>query len=263
MPAPFVKPFRSQTKTATLVIGASGGVGAGIVGALLATGRGVVAIARDGGGLARLHEDFSRDPRLTLLPGSVASEAEATQLVRALRTLRVRPEAAVIAVGAPKVGGALLDRDGVFLADQFATQVLPHFHAAKALIPLLAEAAPDRLLLSIGSAAAQFPWAGYGHVSVCAAAQRMLIEALADECAHLPVRVQMLMLWSLVRTPKNTSHACPDWMLPEDVGRAVIDLIDNPASRTPIVHLRGPRAGGCGKTLQEHPNTENNQEKPA
>ncbi|HVJ62659.1 MAG TPA: SDR family oxidoreductase, partial [Tahibacter sp.] len=183
-----------------LVIGAAGGVGHGISAYLIATGYAVVAVGRQRDTLLKLAARLGEPEALTLLPASVESDVAAQALLRELRDLRRRYVGVVVAIGSPRRSGRLLDQDEVFLDDKLHADVVSHYIAARHLIPFLAETSPGALYLGIGSAAAEFPWAGYGHHSVTSAAQRMLARVLHDESRGLAVRVQHLSLGGVVRT---------------------------------------------------------------
>ncbi|MGI9046628.1 MAG: SDR family NAD(P)-dependent oxidoreductase [Burkholderiales bacterium] len=220
-----------------LVLGASGGIGRAIVSELTAAGHQVIAVARNREGLDALAERIAAPQKLTLLQGSVATDADAGRLVKEVRALRGRVTTVIASVGGPIEGGRLIDRPASFLSRTFEDNVVTHFIAAKHLLPLLAEAGRDGLYILFGSPAAECTWAGYGHLSVSAVALRMLIQVLREETKELPVSVQQLQLGTPVRTEKNTKCACPDWTGADEVARRVVDLIRNPEAAEPIMRL--------------------------
>jgi len=224
-----------------LVIGAAGGVGNGIVAHLIATGYAVVAVGRQRDTLLKLAARLGEPAALTLLPASVESDNAAQALVRELRDSRRRYAAAVVAIGSPRRSARLLDSDEVFLDDKLHADVVSHYVAARHLIPYLAETSTGALYLGIGSAAADFPWAGYGHHSVTSAALRMLARVLHDESRGLAVRVQHLSLGGVVRTHLNAHCASDDWLDVSEVGAHVAGLI---AGSDGAAAVLGLRAGG-------------------
>ena len=220
-----------------VVLGASGGIGRAIVSELIAAGHQVVAVARNREGLDALAERVAAPRQLTLLQGSVATDADAVRLVQQLRELRRRVATVIASVGGPIEGGRLIGRPASFLLRTFDDNVVANFIAAKHLLPLLAESGRDGLYLLLGSPAAECTWAGYGHLSVSAVALRMLIQVLREEIKELPVSVQQLQLGTPVRTEKNTKCACPDWIGADEVARRVVDLIKNRKTAEPVVRL--------------------------
>lgn len=225
-----------------LVIGAAGGVGHGISSYLIATGYAVVAVGRRRDALLDLAARLGEPESLTLLPASVGSDVAAQALLRDLRDLRRRCVAVVVAIGSSRQSGRLLDRDEVFLDDKLHADVVSHYVAARHLIPFLAQTSPGALYLDIGSAAADFPWAGYGHHSITSAAQRMLARVLHDESRGLAVRVQHLSLGGVVRTHLNAHCASNDWLDANEVGAHVAGLIAGSDGAAAVLALR---AGGA------------------
>jgi NAD(P)-dependent dehydrogenase (short-subunit alcohol dehydrogenase family) len=207
-------------KSSVIVIGASGGVGSGVVQSLLAGGYPVVAVGRHRDTLLRLAERFGRPPSLTVLPASVESDSTARDLVQQLAALRRSFAGAIVAIGPPRDSGRLMERDGVFLEDRLHAQVVTRFIAARHLIPFLAGNAPNALYLGIASAAAAQPGAGQGHCAIASAALGMLARVLHAENRELPVRVQQLTLAPGDSTDGNATDAAA-------VGRAALDLLQH------------------------------------
>ncbi|MGQ0656866.1 MAG: SDR family NAD(P)-dependent oxidoreductase [Chromatiales bacterium] len=220
-----------------VVLGASGGIGRAIVTALVAAGRQVIAVARKREGLDALAQRVGAPQQLTILPGSVATDADALRLVQELRELRKPLQGIVASVGGPIEGARLIDRPAAFLSRSFDENVVANFIAAKHLLPLLAESSRDGIYLLLGSPAAECTWAGYGHLSVSAVALRMLIQVLREEAKELPVSVQQLQLGTPVRTENNTKCACPDWIGADEVARRVVDLMQSRRAAEPVVRL--------------------------
>jgi NAD(P)-dependent dehydrogenase (short-subunit alcohol dehydrogenase family) len=223
-------------KSSLLVLGATGCIGRGVVEAALADGRGVIAMARDGGRLDALRKRHA-DADLTILRGSVASESEAAALVGALYALR-RPLSGVVAsLGGPVTRGRVLDRPVDALRRDLDEDLAPHLIAARHLLPLLAEANRGASYVLIGGPGGRHPWAGYGYRSVCTAALGMLARVLHDEARVLPVRVQLLSVDSPVSSEDNRAHAVARWPHPLDIGRRALALVDRASGTEPIVRF--------------------------
>lgn len=212
-------------RTPIVVLGATGGVGRGVVQAALATGRPVIAVARDKAGLQCLRGKHPDDD-LTVVPGSVSSDADGARLVKALRKLG-RPIGGVIAAVSGGVSrGRLLDHPAAFLRQRLDEDLLPHLAAARHLLPLLAEADRGGTYVLIGGPGADQPWAGYGHRSIATAALRMLARVLHEEARGLRVRVQLLAIESPVCTELNRTHACEQWPSALAVGQRAVALVE-------------------------------------
>lgn len=220
------------------ILGATGGVGAGLVAASLAAGYRTIAVGRDMDRLEALRERVGASPALTLMPGSLETDEDAAALSQALRALRQRMAGVIASLNAPLDNGRLVDRPSGFLKSQLDANVTVHLRAAQSLVPMLAETSPGALYLLLGGAAADYPWAGHGHLSVSAAALKMLACVMRNEWSSLPVRVQQLQIDSIVSTHKNAKTACPDWLRAEDIGSHVIGLVENSKGAVPVLHLR-------------------------
>ncbi len=220
-----------------VVIGATGGVGRGIVAEALAGGYRVVAVARDAAKLDALAETHHRIPALTVLPASIADDASAEALAQTLRRRGSRLDGVVVAIHEPLARARLVERPASFLAEMLASQAVAHLAAARHLVPLLAEAQRGALYLTVNGGAADYPWAGYGHVSIAATAVKMLGRVLREEYAESGVRIQQLQLDRHVATERHPGCECPGWLTPADVGRRVVELVRSSRGVVPVVHL--------------------------
>ena len=88
--------------------------------------------------------------------------------------------------------------------------VAPGEVAARHLLPLLPRDGTSGYVL-VGGPGGDYPWAGYGHCSIAAAALRMMVRVLHDEAAGQGVRVQLLALDAPVHTESNTAQAGSAW----------------------------------------------------
>jgi NADP-dependent 3-hydroxy acid dehydrogenase YdfG len=207
-----------------VVLGGAGIIGAGVVQAAVDAGWPVVAVDRDVAGLQRLR-DRHGDADLTVLPGSLASDRDASALVDALRAMG-RPLAGVVAtIAGGGMRGRLLDRPSATLCHQLDQDLVPHLVAARQLLPLLAQADRGASYILIGGPGGATPWAGYGHRSVAAAALRMLASVLHDEARPLGVRLQLLAVDVPVCIENERIKPCPHWPTAASIGRRALELI--------------------------------------
>lgn len=164
-----------------LVLGGTGAVGQGVVGALLEAGSPVLVVGRDPGRLAALHEQFADEPGLETLLGSLSDDGSARALAERIAH-RPRPLAAVIAaMGGPYRRGRVTDRNGDELLGAMQADLMPHVHAVRHLLPLLQDNVHARRYVMIGSPANAKPWAGYGETSITTAALRMYAQVVHQE----------------------------------------------------------------------------------
>lgn len=235
---------RRIARAAVVVLGATGGVGRGVVQAALASGRPVIAVARDKAGLQCLRGKFP-EADLSIVSGSVSSDGDGERLVRALRKLGRPIDGVIAAVCGSAPRGRLLDHPAAFLRQTLDDDLLPHLAAARHLLPLLSEGGRTGTYVLIGGPGADRPWAGYGHRSIATAALRMLARVLHEEARTLGVRVQLLAIDSPVSTELNRAHACEQWPSALAVGQRALALVEPqgvqpgeavvPYSKVPVV----------------------------
>ncbi|MDR0184500.1 SDR family NAD(P)-dependent oxidoreductase [Lysobacter arvi] len=218
-------PNRRIARAAVVVLGATGGVGRGVVKAALASGRPVIAVARDKAGLQCLRGSFP-EADLTIVPGSVSNDGDGERLARALRKLGRPIDGVVAAVCGSASRGRLLDHPAAFLRQTLDDDLLPHLAAARHLLPMLAQGGRTGTYVLIGGPGADRPWAGYGHRSIATAALRMLARVLHEEARTIGVRVQLLAIDSPVCTDLNRANACEQWPSALAVGQRALALID-------------------------------------
>ena len=190
-----------------IVLGATGAVGRGVVQAAVDAAVPVIAIARDAQALARLRTDHA-DADITTLACTIVDDADGARLADALRALHRPAAGVVVAMAAERRRGRLLDHPVAALRGELEKNLLPQLSAARHLLPLLVEGNCGGSYVLIGGPGGESPWAGYGHRSVAAAAQRMLACVLHDEARALDVRVHLLAVDSPACTDANRMHAC-------------------------------------------------------
>jgi NAD(P)-dependent dehydrogenase (short-subunit alcohol dehydrogenase family) len=245
-------------KAALLVLGATGIIGRGVVGAAIEAKRPVIAVARDRDGLEQLRSAHP-NADITVLVGSVANDTDGAILAMALREI-ARPIIGVVAaVAGPGGRGRLLDQPTDALRCRLDADLLPHLAAARVLLPLLADAGRGGSYVLIGGPGSELPWAGYGHRSVAAAGLRMLACVLHDEARAMGIRVQLLSVDAPVRIEAQRANACPQWPTATAIGRRALALVERAAMGEPahaIVHYAAQRFDDDRLTLtQPQPST--------
>jgi NAD(P)-dependent dehydrogenase (short-subunit alcohol dehydrogenase family) len=215
------------TGATTLVVGGAGGVGEGVVRALLLAGAAVVVGGRDRGRLdgfaARLRTEGADVRRLTtaVLDGLSADLDDAVQ---ALVDEHGRFDLAVVSVASWGDQGrtpllALTDAEWDALVAGNQTVV---FRLYRALVPALA---PTGALIQLNGMSADIPFPGAGGVALTAAATKSLTRTLAAELGGRGPRVHELVL-GVVRTRARQLAGVDDprWIDATQVGEHVAGL---------------------------------------
>lgn len=185
-----------------VVLGAGGTVGRGVVAAALRAGQAVAAAGMDEDARQALLREHPQG-RLLPLPGAVASDADAAALAARLRRTGVAVDGVVASLAGSHPCGRLVDEPAEVLQRTLDQDLLPHLFAARHLLPLLADDSAGYLLL--GGPGGRYPWAGYGHCSIAAAALRMMARVLHDEAGRQGRRVQLLSMDAPL--PRDASDA--------------------------------------------------------
>jgi NAD(P)-dependent dehydrogenase (short-subunit alcohol dehydrogenase family) len=212
-------------KPPVLVLGATDGLGIGLVEACLEARYPVLGVGDDREELDAVRERFAARGTITALEGSVYTDEEAASLAASLRALPAHPLVAIVNLHVTCRRGRLLEHDAGFLESVLKQEVLPQMHAARHLLPLLAESGRCARYLVMGGPNADTSWVGYGHHSIAAAATRMLVRALRRETEDSTVRVQQLAIDRPVRTEQNARCACPEWPGALAVGRYAVKVL--------------------------------------
>ncbi|WP_379655567.1 SDR family oxidoreductase [Pseudoxanthomonas sp. UC19_8] len=216
---------------ASLVLGADGAAGAGVVAALIEAGSPVVAVGAPGEMMDALAQAHGEEPGLHLLRQPLPlDEAAAAALAEQVRAHGVRLHAVFAHLFAPSTSGRLLDQPAARLEQRLSHDVVAHLALARHLLPLLQDQDGTRHYVILGGPATECGWAGHGHASVGSAALHMLAKVLHEEAVPLGVRVQLLAVAHPLSTPKNRAHACAGWPDALSVGRRAVELLRPAAS---------------------------------
>ena len=221
---------------AVVVLGATGAAGRGVVQALVEAGRPLVAVAEDADALRAL-ADAHPGAALATLPARIASDADAAALAARLRTFDVAVDGVVAGLAGTHACGRLIDEPAEVLQRTLDEDLLPHLFAARHLFPLLPPDAAGYVL--VGGPGATYPWAGYGHCSIAAAALRMMARVLHDEAARHGLRVQLLSLDAPLRADAAAARSGRASAQALALGRRALALLDggHAATAQPIVRF--------------------------
>lgn len=233
-----------------IVIGGSGGVGEGVVRALLSNGATVIATGRDGNRLAELRSriDDGRSARLfteTLTAGAADLDAQAARLAEKYG----RFDGVIVSVASWGSQGrtpalALTDRQWDELIEDNLTAV---FRLLRAFVP---HTRSSGIVLQLNGMSADLPFPGAAGVALSAAATKSLTRTIAAELHGRGPRVYQLVL-GVVRTRARQAAGVDDarWLEGEQIGEHVAELLagTSPLSATALHYFvdaaEGPVAG--------------------
>jgi NAD(P)-dependent dehydrogenase (short-subunit alcohol dehydrogenase family) len=240
------------TGTTALVVGGAGGVGEGVVRALLDTGAKVVVAGRSRG---RLDELASRvdSPRLHLMAlDALADDLDGT--VAAAVAEHGRFNAVVVSVAAWGNQGrkpllALTDSEWEDLVAANQTSV---FRLYRALVPTIAAGG---VLVQLNGLSADLPFPGAGGVALTAAATKSLTRTIAAELAGRGPRIHEVIL-GVVRTRARQLAGVDDprWIEGTEVGTHIAELIAGTSPLTgATLHYFVDKAAGPSDSAPELP----------
>lgn len=241
---------------AVLILGAGSDVGRGLVQAAVEAGRPVVAVSQDADALQALQAQHA-GAALHALQASVSSDDDAAALAARLRALPIGFDGVIASLAGTHPCGRLIDQPADVLRRTLDEDLMPHLFAARHLFPLLPHDGRHGYVL-VGGPGGDYPWAGYGHCSIAAAALRMTARVLHDEAGRHGLRVQLLSLDAPVGTEANAAHAGSAWPKAVAVGRRALAMLDAgreaPASAPAIVGFApSPSApGGKPSSVSSH-----------
>jgi NAD(P)-dependent dehydrogenase (short-subunit alcohol dehydrogenase family) len=225
-----------------LVAGGAGGVGEGVVRALLATDDlRVIVTSRREERLAQLRGYLGvlADPqRLIGIAGNAGEPRAAKMIADRIRAEFGGLDVAIASLGGWWQGGPLLDVDPTTWEAVRTEMLDTHVAFAQAFIPEILRQ-PGGLYLGIGGGAALFPVPNASIVSIAAAAQLMLTRALAAELADRDIRILELVVNGPVRTREWETVAQPHWITADEVGTVIAELIREDATHWPLQRRHG------------------------
>lgn len=222
-----------------VVLGGAGEVGEGIVAGLLAAGARVAVPSRSAHRLetlsASLAENGFASDRVVPIIGNLSAAGDgAAILARDVVATSGAPDLVVAALGGWDSGPPLADVP-VHVWDRTMSDGLRAHHlAAHAFIPLL-RSRPGASYVMINGAAARYPVAGSGAVSVAAAGELMMAQVLAAEESGHDIQVEAYVLGPVGTRSRDNTAA---WMASAvQVG----EVIAHRAARR--LEPKGPDAG--------------------
>jgi NAD(P)-dependent dehydrogenase (short-subunit alcohol dehydrogenase family) len=207
-----------------VVAGGAGGVGEGIVRALLKHGARVLVSSRSEEKLSGLRAYCQDIPTGELLPlvGDLGDEESARTLQSKIYEQFRELDLAVASLGGWWQGKPLTSVDMPIWERILRENLTAHFLAIKMLVPLLHPKTGSYVHVNGFGAEQPFPMAG--PVAMAAAAQKSMVLTLAEELSPTGIRVYELILGP-IQTRRRQGKGQKDWYTPEEVGEEIAGLV--------------------------------------
>lgn len=202
-----------------LVAGGAGGVGAGIVRAWLSVGATVVTLSRDAARLDALHESAAS------LAGDLVAMHGSAQDAEILHELA--DDYGPFDQVAASIGGGGWRMAAIRTLGHADVQrivddgIVAHWVTSAALRPRVRE---NGSYIFINGGAAHAVVRGAGALTLVARSQLALAEIFDAEESPRRIRTVSLILNSPIATPARGASVRPQWLTPDDVGRACVAL---------------------------------------
>jgi NAD(P)-dependent dehydrogenase (short-subunit alcohol dehydrogenase family) len=215
----------------TLVIGAGGDVGQGIVAAAASRGWTVCAAGRTA---ARLEAVAARHSGVVPIVGDVGSPDAAMTLMINAKAALGGLDAVIVSVNAPASFRPLFENDEESLIALFRCNIVSHFNAAKAALDVLPA---EGVLLGMGGGMADWIPPNGTHQSIVQAGLRNFYRGLAKEYRDRIVRQMQIV--SMVNGASKRDVAQESWLTDCECGEHACAIVARPEEfKGPIVVLK-------------------------
>ena len=215
----------------TLVAGGAGYVGEGIVKAFLQEGATVVVSARDTDKLEELRGLLGElaSSRFVPMLGDFGQVESAERLRDDILNKFGRLDAVVASLGGNWTGNLPLTQ--VSMEDwqrYLQSNLTTHFVAARTFLPVLAQNKGSSYTF-LGGGAGETAIPNYSLIAIPAAGQLMMAKVLIEEMKGSGVRINEVVIHSLVATRANQGQAQPQWITALEIGECVAWLASDQA----------------------------------
>ncbi len=230
--------MENLTNKIAVVLGGTGGVGEGIVKALLEADATVIVPSRSKSNLNNLQEYVSNITTGKLIPfvGSVNTEENASALSNYLHQNYKSIDLVVASLGGWKQGFPLYSYPMNEWTQIMNDALTSHFLAIKTLVPMLNPQTGSYFHINGFGSEEVVPMAG--PITAMAAAQKSLILTLATELNRTGMRVYELILGPMMtRDLLKHSVGKPDWYYPKEIGQYIVEQTIQPTQHDVIHRL--------------------------
>lgn len=224
-----------------LVGGGAGGVGEGIVRALIEAGHTAIVPSRNPAKLDLLRARVASDgaaPRLVTWTAQIGHLAGAAEVRDRIVAEFGALDVAIASLGGWWENGRLVEMTHEEWEAVIHEMLGTHFVFARTFVPLLERQGRGRYL-ALGGSAAYVPLPGAGPVCIAGAGQLMLTRIVRAE-TDPRVDVLELVVEGPVRTRDSETIAGPDWVSADAIGAIARELAERGATSAPETSTDGP-----------------------
>ena len=203
-----------------VVLGGTGGVGEGIVKSLLTQKMNVIVPTRNAERGKQLEKYVGPELSnyLTIRVGSVDTEQSAAELAQYLNQTTEHIDLTVASLGGWQQGYPLYSYPLADWNQIISDNLTAHFLAIRTIIPLLNP--QDSSYFHINGFSADEPYPMAGPVAMTAAAQKSMIQTLAQEVTRTGIKVYELILGPMNTRSRTDHHS--NWYYPEEIGDYIV-----------------------------------------
>ena len=205
------------------IAGGAGNVGEGIVRELLNEGATVVTSSRSSDKLDRLRELLKDTPtnKLTTIEGGLGDFEQAETLRDKIIDKFDRFDAVVASLGSTWKRSVPLTEVSMEEWQKFLfTNLTTHFVTARTFLPILSQTKGSTYTFLVGSAA-EVILTNYSVVAIPAAGQLMMAKVVMKEMKDSGIRINEVMVNSLVNTRDSQDEAQSNWITADEIGNYV------------------------------------------
>lgn len=216
----------AERRTA-IVAGGTGGIGEGIVRALIAGGWQVFVPSRgpDHGERLRSYLGTLGPGRLELVPADLSSALEVSRFRQSTLAATGSLELVVVSVGSSYYGYSLHKIPESDWNRIVQENLSTHFHLQHELLGQL-HSQNRGTYITLTGPEADFAHPETGLMSILAAAQKMMARVEAVEAMGTGVRVFSVTSKTPIATRARGEQGGPDWIHPEELGQYVVSLAE-------------------------------------
>ncbi len=212
------------------IAGGAGNVGEGIVRSFLKAGATVITTSRKQEKLAELRSylgDLAKDNFVPIV-GDLGDLESAEKLRSQILGQFNRLDAVVASIGGTWSGVPMTQVSMEDWQKFIFTNLTTHFVCARTFLPMLSENKGSSYTF-LGGAAAENAIPNYSLVAIPAAGQLMMAKVLMQEMKDSGVRINEVMVNSLVNTRATEENAKPEWITADEIGDYVAWLASDEA----------------------------------